>query len=373
MVVLLRHIFQFASLTFFVPKRFNIISRGQRPLYETRILYLLILCFFAGCSAYIKNPSIINTGGSFPINTTATKSLDITFNGVTCFVIRYGKTVVLTDPFVSNPGTKQVMFGKIYSDTALVNANFSDEDLADTKLVLISHAHYDHLMDLPPLVPKLPSSTILAGSNTTKHIMAAAKPLQPNLALNEIAGTDSTLGEWIYSTDSTVRTMAFVSSHPPHFMGITLFPGPYTEDLESIPVKGKLYKRGLPLSYLIDFMEGGKPVYRVFSQSSSAHGLKGLFPKEMLEEKSVDVVLLSQAVNGKETEYADLVINHCNAPIVFCTHWENFFRPVSKPLKTVQKAKIEYIYQHLVTTFADSMAIILPRPGSHYTIQPQLL
>jgi L-ascorbate metabolism protein UlaG (beta-lactamase superfamily) len=339
-------------------------------MYRSPYLWLWALCIFGGCSSSIHNQSIINGGCNLPIATSAQQPLSIAFNGVTCFVIRYGNSVVLTDPFVSNPTSKQVVFGKIYPDTLMINANYSNADLADTKLVLISHAHYDHLMDLPPLLPRLPNQTVVAGSNTTKHILAAAKPQQPVLALNDVAGTDSTLGQWIYSTDSTVRTMAFVSSHPAHFMGITLFPGPYTEDLEAIPVKGNEYKRGLPLSYLIDFMEGGKPVYRVFSQSSSAHGSKGLFPKTMLAEKSVDVVLISQAVKGKETEYSELVINHCNAPIVFCTHWENFFRSTDQPLKTVPKAKVEANYQYLVSTFADSMAIILPKPGSHYTIQP---
>jgi L-ascorbate metabolism protein UlaG (beta-lactamase superfamily) len=308
-----------------------------------------------------------------PIANSAQQPLNIAFKGVTCFVIRYGNSVVLTDPFVSNPTTKQVMFGKIYPDTALINANYSQTDLADTKLVLISHAHYDHLMDLPPLLPRLPNQTMVAGSNTTKHIIAAAKPQQTILSLNDVAGTDSTQGQWIYSTDSTVRTMAFVSSHPPHFLGITLFPGPYTEDLKEIPVKGSDYKRGLPLSYLIDFMEDGVPVYRIFSQSSSAQGSKGLFPRAMLKEKSIDVVLISQAVHGKETDYSELVINHCHAPIVFCTHWENFFRSTNQPLKTVPKAKVEANYQYLVSAFADSMAIILPKPGSEYTIQPQAL
>jgi L-ascorbate metabolism protein UlaG (beta-lactamase superfamily) len=308
-----------------------------------------------------------------PIANSAQQPLNIAFKGVTCFVIRYGNSVVLTDPFVSNPTTKQVMFGKIYPDTALINANYSQTDLADTKLVLISHAHYDHLMDLPPLLPRLPNQTMVAGSNTTKHIIAAAKPQQTILSLNDVAGTDSTQGQWIYSTDSTVRTMAFVSSHPPHFLGITLFPGPYTEDLKEIPIKGSDYKRGLPLSYLIDFMEDGVPVYRIFSQSSSAQGSKGLFPRAMLKEKSIDVVLISQAVHGKETDYSELVINHCHAPIVFCTHWENFFRSTSQPLKTVPKAKVEANYQYLVSAFADSMAIILPKPGSEYTIQPQAL
>lgn len=342
-------------------------------MYRSPYFWLWALCMFSGCSSYIHNQSIINPGCNLPVATSAPHPINITFNGVTSFIVRYGNSVVLTDPFISNPGAKQVMFGKIYPDTALVNAVYNDTDLIDTKLVLISHAHYDHLMDLPPLLPRLPSQTIVAGSNTTKHIIAAAKPEQTVLALNNIAGTDSTVGLWVYSTDSTVRTMAFVSSHPPHFLGITLYPGPYTDDLKEIPVKGSDYKRGLPLSYLIDFMEDGVPVYRIFSQSSSAHGSKGLFPKTMLKEKSIDVVLISQAVHGKETDYSELVINHCHAPIVFCTHWENFFRSTSQPLKTVPKAKVEANYQYLVSTFADSMSIILPKPGSKYTIQPQAL
>ena len=114
-------------------------------------IWLWALCLFAGCSAYLKQPNIVSAGGSLPLATSNTSQpLEVTFNGVTCFILRYGNSVVLTDPFVSNPGAKQLLFGEIHPDTALVNAAYNTQDLADTKLVLISHAHYDHLMDLPP-------------------------------------------------------------------------------------------------------------------------------------------------------------------------------------------------------------------------------
>lgn len=333
----------------------------NRPYYW---LWAVMLCW--GCGTYVK-PELVHPGGPIPMSGSH-KPLQIQFNGVTSFVIRYGDAVVLTDPFVSNPSFGKVMFGKIYPDTVAIASHFAQTDLNDTKLVVISHAHYDHLMDLPPLLPKLPQQTILAGSSTMAHIIAAAKPLQQLMPLNTLAGTDSTLGQWIYSTDSSVRMMPFVSSHPPHILGITLYPGPYTQNLEQIPVKGKNWKQGLPLSFIIDFMEEGKPVYRIFSQSSSAHGRKGLFPKTMLQEKAIDVVLVSQAVKGRETDYSALVMSHCEAPIVFCTHWENFFRARHKPLKTVPKAKVVSNMQYLQRIKAPNTVLVLPKPGSKFVI-----
>ncbi len=329
------------------------------------LVWLVFL--LAGCGSYIPQ-ELLHEGGKLPTATSATQLLHIQFNGVTSFVIRYGNSVILTDPFVSNPPFRKVAFGKIYPDIEAITKAFNQQDLAQVKLVTISHAHYDHLMDLPPLLPSMPKDALLTGSSTMAHIMAAAKPVQPVLPLNNLVGTDSTMGQWIYSTDSSVRMMPFVSDHPPHIFGIKLYPGPYTEDLEKIPVKGRNWKQGLSLSFVIDFMEEGKPVYRIFSQSSSAHGNVGLFPKEMLSEKGVDVVLISQAVKGKETDYAETVIKHCKAPVVFCTHYENFFRKPSEPLKSVPKAKVVANYQYLQTIKDSNTIMILPKAGGVYSI-----
>lgn len=330
-------------------------------------LWFWAVLLFAGCGKYLPQ-ELLHPGGQLPIVTTATQPLQIQFHGVTSCVIRYGNSVVLTDPFVSNPPFRKVVFGKIYPDTAAISQTFHPQDLAQVKLVTISHAHYDHLMDLPPLLPSLPTDALLTGSNTMAHIMAAAKPGQPLLPLNNLTGTHTTLGQWVYSADSTVRMMPFVSDHPPHIFGIKLYPGPYNEDLTQIPVKGRNWKQGLSLSYLIDFMEGGQPVYRVFSQSSAAHGHIGLFPKALLNEKAVDVVFISQAVKGRETHYAETVIKHCQAPVVLCTHYENFFRTPDKPLKSVPKAKVVANYQYLQSITDTNTVILLPQPGAVFVV-----
>ncbi|CAN5163121.1 hypothetical protein BH09BAC1_BH09BAC1_14560 [soil metagenome] len=333
------------------------------------VFWALLLLTLTSCGSYVPQ-QLIHSGSQLPISSTATLPLHIQFNGVTSFIIRYGNSVVLTDPFVSNPPFKTVLFGKLYPNTEAISKAFRTDDLAQVKLVTISHAHYDHLMDLPSLLCSIPNNAIIAGSSTMAHIMVAAKPKQQLLSVNNLIGTDSTLGQWIYSADSTVRMMPFVSDHPPHIFGIKLYPGPYTEDLKEIPVKGKHWKQGLSLTFIIDFMEAGKPVYRVYSQSSSAHGKMGLFPREMLDEKPVDIVLISQAVKGKKTDYSEVVIKHCKAPIVFCTHWENFFRKPEQPWKAVPKAKVAANFQYLQTTEHGNMVLILPKPGSKYLVGP---
>ncbi len=47
--------------------------------------------------------------------------LRIEFNGVATFYIQHKGSAVLTDPFITNAGFRKVTFGKIYSDTDLLN------------------------------------------------------------------------------------------------------------------------------------------------------------------------------------------------------------------------------------------------------------
>lgn len=331
------------------------------------ILAGVFLWSLSGCSKAIKDASIINPGQN--INLEAHKpALSIDFAGVAAYTIRYKNSIVLTDPFVSNPPGKDVVFHTIHTDTAAVLHYYDTTRLNQVKMLVVGHAHYDHLLDVPYLLNYLPESTKVLTSATGVHILAAEEHPQPTIVMNDLMGRYDRMGQWVYSADSSVRVMAFESDHPAHFMGITLFKGPYTKDLTQIPDKGNEWKRGTPLSFLIDFMDADTIAWRIFAQSSSAKSDLGLFPTELLQEKPVDVMMTSVAVD-KNVAYPIKVMDRTKAPVVFLSHWENFFKPKTEPYESVPKTNVPKVYKKIKASAAPKQVVILPKPGSHYIVQ----
>ena len=44
----------------------------------------------------------------------------------------------------------------------------------DVEMILVGHTHYDHLMDVPYIMTKHAKKSVVCGSETMGHIMAAA-------------------------------------------------------------------------------------------------------------------------------------------------------------------------------------------------------
>jgi len=79
--------------------------------------------------------------------TRGSDALTIQYLGVGGWLFRMGETALLTAPFYSHPGTVEVGFWRISMDTARVDSLLPPVD--DVRAILVGHAHYDHLMDVP--------------------------------------------------------------------------------------------------------------------------------------------------------------------------------------------------------------------------------
>lgn len=331
------------------------------------LLFLAGVFVFAlnGCSRKIDQ-SLINPGATLEVNSPNSRDqLRVDFMGVAAFAIRYQDKLVLTDPFVSNPPAGKVMFGKITSDTVVVNQFYNRLGLEDVKITLVGHAHYDHLLDLPPLLDKIPGDAVVVGSQTTKNILAACNPTQIIIPADNLTGSPTTPGNWIYSPDSSVRVMPFESDHLPHMMGIELYKGDYTEPLTELPTKAKHWKCGMVISYLIDFMEGPNVKWRVFFHSSSPKSDMGRFPAMLLGEKSVDVAISSVALNSND--YILSVAELYSPKAIFLAHWDNFFQAKEPPYKGVSRSNINKIYRELDSAL--DTPLILAEPGSTFLLR----
>ena len=75
---------------------------------------------------------------------------------------------VLTDPFWSYFSLGHVAFGRIGPDPKQIEPHLPD--LSHVQGVLVGHAHYDHVMDLPYVIDRLHSNASIVGSRTLKRI-----------------------------------------------------------------------------------------------------------------------------------------------------------------------------------------------------------
>ena len=70
------------------------------------------------CSRKIDS-SIVSTTAQVDIVGT-NDTLNMRFLGTACLVLNYHGNSVLTDPFISNPPLRKLLFGKVYSDTSII-------------------------------------------------------------------------------------------------------------------------------------------------------------------------------------------------------------------------------------------------------------
>ena len=256
------------------------------------------------------------------------------------------------------------MFKTIVTDTVAVDRYYNRLGLEHTKMVISGHAHYDHLMDLPYLADKLPGDAVLCGNNSMKNIMLADDPVQQIVSLNKYVGDITTPGTWIYAPDSSIRIMPFESDHLKHFMGIELFKGSIDSVQQQVSAHAKDWKCGMVISYLIDFMDGNDIAWRIFFHSSSPKDNMGLFPKELLQQKKVDIVMGSVALNSYD--YVLRSNELCKPNALFMTHWENFFIPKDAPYRSVTKSNMNKAYAKLKQGIPAEELLILPEPGSTF-------
>lgn len=291
---------------------------------------------------------------------------EVRYYGTGCFTIQRGDNALLTDPFISNPSSTQVIFGKVKTEVDYVERYINPASFRKVKLVVAGHSHYDHLLDLPYLCKYIPETTPLLVNRTGKHILAYYELSQQTIILNDIMGDAQNEGYWYYSDDGTMRAMAFRSQHPPHFAGINLMNKKYSADLEAEPLMMSDWQEGRTLAFLVDWLEDDEVVYRIYFSSSLAKAPFGLFPKSMLEEHPIDDLFISAALFSDFDAAPKPLIDLANPKRVILMHWENFFRSKEKDAKALNKGELSKLKRLLKEEYGDSLEVIQPEPLNYY-------
>ena len=312
------------------------------------------------------------TGGCLPSGLVTTSEpadpsrVQVRFLGVGGFAIRRGPDVVMTAPLYSSPSPLD--FGHdVEPNRAVLDQYFARHELAremaDLRAILVGHGHYDHLMDVPYFLDKAPGARVY-GSLTTRRILAGygGDTASRVVALNgsEDSYADFTHcfspglpgceispgapGRWmdVAGTEGRVRVLALCSCHPPQVLhAIKFWPGCQAADLPRPPRRVEDYVEGEVFAYLVDFMENGRPAFRVYYQDAPVARPMGWVREEVIAERPVDLALLCVGNFDAVDRPEEIVFANLRAEQVVLHHWEDFFDPEHRRLAPIPGCDVE--------------------------------
>lgn len=286
--------------------------------------------------------------------------------GVGGWRIRWRGATVLTAPFFSNPSFLRSGLWTIESDTALVHRFLPP--VPEAAAVLVGHAHYDHLMDLPHiLLHDAPRARVL-GSRTAGHLLGSVSGFDAARMeiVDDRAGDHETPGEWIPVADGRARVMPLRSDHAPHFWGVEIMEGRLTRDPASPPGAAAGWPRGRTYAYLVDLLEAnGSVALRIYYQDAASQAPAGLLPPlPESARRRVDVAILCPAVFQEVEEYPEAILRSAEPRHVLLGHWEDFFRPRTRELRVVPHTDMEAFIRRMEAALPDDAGWTLPAPGA---------
>lgn len=244
--------------------------------------------------------------------------LSLTWLGVSTLLIDDGSSALLTDGYFSRPGLARVQFGKVAPVPARVDGCLARAGIRDLAAVIAVHTHIDHVLD-SPLVAERTGAVLIGGESAanvgrghglTEDRLVIAVPEQP-----------ITLGAY----DITL----IESRHCPP----DRFPGSITSPVAP-PVRVTAYRCGEAWSVVVVHRPSGRRVLIV----GSAGFVPGALASHRAEVVYLGVGQLGLQPHGYLVDYWAETVRAVGAKTVVLTHWDDFFRPLSKPLRTLPYA-----------------------------------
>jgi L-ascorbate metabolism protein UlaG (beta-lactamase superfamily) len=219
--------------------------------------------------------------------------------GVAGIELRVNEQILAIDPFVTRPPFRRMWFGRVHADGALVATTIPQCDF-----VLVTHAHHDHLMDVPDVIQQT-GATAFGSPNACQLLSILGVP---EGHLHEIkVGDQFTLGH--------IQVEVLPAEHlkVPGFS-----PGPLSPRLRP-PLRIRDYRMDTCFSFLIE-----------------VGGLRWLDWGSVRSEPALlaDVLFV---MPQQERAYYEALLGVVQPRVVIPIHWDYLFRPLSQPLRPILK------------------------------------
>jgi len=217
--------------------------------------------------------------------------------GVAGFELCTATQTLLVDPFFTRPPFRKVFMGRVEPDEALVEKNISSGDF-----ILVTHAHYDHLMDVPVAARK--TGAVAFGSENACRLLEVCGVPPENLQKIK-SGDELELGIFQVKVISAQHIRLPLRLYRPGALRQALQP----------PLRLWDYRMDESFSFQIDV--GGQRILLWSGQNAAGSG-----PADILFTYFM----------SKPSFYREL-LERVQPSLVIPLHWDNLFRPLTRPLR----------------------------------------
>lgn len=262
-------------------------------------------------------PDITGYADRFDVPDATPGHLAVTFLGVSTLLIDDGHTALLTDGFFSRPGLLQVGLRPLAPDVRRIDACLQRAGIERLAAVLPVHSHFDHALDSAAVAERT-GAELVGGESTANIGRGHGLPDEQVVVLD--SGASRTYG------DFTVTLVA--SSHCPP----DRYPGTIDEPLRP-PAKVGAYKCGEAWSTLVEHASG---------RSLLVQGSAGFVPGALAGHRAEAAYLGVGQLGLQSREYIETywheTVRTTGARRAVLIHWDDFFRPLDKPLRALPYA-----------------------------------
>jgi L-ascorbate metabolism protein UlaG (beta-lactamase superfamily) len=292
----------------------------------------------------LGRPSLADYAGYFdaPVASEGA-TLTVTWAGVTTLLVDDGESALMTDGFFSRPSLAEVGLRSLTPSIPRIDGSLARLQVQRLAAIVPVHTHFDHAMDTAVVAERTGAKVV--GGMSAKQV-GRGHGLPDDRLVVATPGEPMTLGSY------DVTLIEGAHCPPDRFPGVIT--GPVTP-----PVRASAYKCGEAWSTLVH--------HRLSDRRLLIVGSAGFIPGALAGQRA-DVVYLGIGQLGVQPEaylidYWTEVVRAVGARRVVLIHWDDFFRPLDKPLRALPYAADDLdVTMRVLTRLAseDGVALHLP-------------
>lgn len=246
------------------------------------------------------------------------RGIFLTWLGTAGVLVDDGSTGILIDPFVSRQSLLRVVLGmRLPPDRGLIRHWADSLGCRDIKAVVVSHSHYDHVLDAPYFA--METGAPMAGSSSALNVGRGAGILEERL-IEVRGGSQLRLGDF---------KVGFVESrHGPAFLGRVPWEGEIGRPVAP-PASAGDYRCGAVFSLTLEHPWG----------TLVHHGSAGFAPG-MYEGMHADLILLGISGRGDTQAYLSQVTDRIRPGTIIPIHFDDFFAPLADGMRIMRTARL---------------------------------